>query len=96
MDIPKFLTRKNSKGNHFQLSSQELPLELIKLGKRLYVSILLQLYFSLACISQNVSHTQLYAEVYGALCSQINNSKLRILRQISKGILKAVKKLYIV
>jgi hypothetical protein len=34
-------------------------------------------------------------EVCGALCSQINNSKLRIFRQISKGILKAVKKLYI-
>jgi hypothetical protein len=31
-----------------------------------------------------VSRTQLCAEVYGALCSQINNSKLRILRQISK------------
>jgi hypothetical protein len=31
--------------------------------------------------------------MYGALCPQINNSKLRILRQISKGKLKAVKKL---
>ena len=34
-------------------------------------------------------------EVYGALCPQINNSKLCILWQISKGKLKAVTKLYI-
>jgi hypothetical protein len=39
-NIWTFLTRKNNKGNHFQLSSQELPLELIILGKRLYVSVL--------------------------------------------------------
>jgi hypothetical protein len=34
MDIPSL---ENNKGNHFQLSSQELHLELIKLGKRLWV-----------------------------------------------------------
>jgi hypothetical protein len=51
-------------GNHFQLSSQELHLEPIKLGKRLYVPILYQVYFSLTSISQNVSRTQLCAEVY--------------------------------
>jgi hypothetical protein len=45
------------------------------------------------CISQNVSRTQLCTEVYGALCPQINNSKLCTLRQFSKGKLKAVKKL---
>jgi hypothetical protein len=39
-NIWTFLTRKNNKGNHFQLSSQELPLELTKLGKTLYVSVL--------------------------------------------------------
>jgi hypothetical protein len=39
-NIWTFPTRKNSKGNHFQLSSQELNLEPIKLGKRLYVPIL--------------------------------------------------------
>ncbi len=33
-------------------------------------------------------------EVYGALCPQINNSKLCILRQISRGKLKALTKLY--
>jgi hypothetical protein len=33
--------------------------------------------------------------LYGALCPQINNSKLCTLRQISKGKLKAVKKLSI-
>jgi hypothetical protein len=43
----------------------------------------------------NVSHTQLCTKVYGALCVQINNSKLCILRQISKGKFKAIKKLYI-
>ncbi len=50
----------------------------------------------LSCLHQPecVPYT-LCAEVYGALCSQINNSKLCILRQVSKGILKAVKKLYI-
>jgi hypothetical protein len=31
----------------------------------------------------------------GALCPQINNSKLHILRQFSKGKLKAMKKLYV-
>jgi|LakMenE01Jun11ns_1017448.scaffolds.fasta_scaffold9202187_1 hypothetical protein len=73
MDIPN---QENNKGNNFQLSSQELHLEPIKLSKRLYVLILSQLYFSLTCISQNVSCTQLCTEVYGALCPQINNSKL--------------------
>jgi hypothetical protein len=80
-------------GNHFQLSSQELHLVPIKLGKRLYVWILYQVYFSLTSISQNVSRTQLFEEEYGALCPQINNSKLRILRKFSNGKLKAVKKL---
>jgi hypothetical protein len=32
--------QKNNKGNHYQLSSQELHLEKIKLGKRLYFPIL--------------------------------------------------------
>jgi hypothetical protein len=49
-------------GNHFQLSSQELHLETIKLGKRLYVPSLWQVYFSLTSISQNVSHTQMCTE----------------------------------
>ncbi len=39
-NIRTFLTRRNSKGNHFQLSSQEHHLEPIKLGKILYVPIL--------------------------------------------------------
>jgi hypothetical protein len=37
MDISN---QENMKGNHFHLSSQELHLEPIKLGKRLYVPIL--------------------------------------------------------
>jgi hypothetical protein len=39
-NIWTFLTRENNKGNHFQLFSQALHLEPIKLGKRLYVSML--------------------------------------------------------
>jgi hypothetical protein len=69
-------------GNHFQLSSHELHLEPIKIGKRLYPPSLLQVYFSLPSISQNVSRTQLCTEVYGVPCQQINNSKLCRLRQI--------------
>ncbi len=67
-NIWTFPTRKNSKGNHFQLPSHDLHLEPIKLGKRLYVSILYQLYFSLTSISQNVSRTQVCTAVYGAPC----------------------------
>jgi hypothetical protein len=37
MDIPN---QENSKGNHFQLFSQELNLEPMKPGKRLYGPIL--------------------------------------------------------
>ena len=55
-------------GNNFQLSLRELHLEPIKLGKRLCVPSLWQVYFSLTSISQNVSRTQLCTEVYGALC----------------------------
>jgi hypothetical protein len=39
-NIWAFPTRKNSKGNHFQLSSQEIHLEPITLGKTLDVPIL--------------------------------------------------------
>ncbi len=39
-NIWTFLTRENNKGNHFQLFSQALHLEPIKLGKRLYVQML--------------------------------------------------------
>ena len=54
-NIWTFPNRKNNMGNHFQLSSQELHLEPIKIGKRLYVSSLKQVHFSLTNISQNVS-----------------------------------------
>ncbi len=82
-------------GNHFQLSSQELHLESIKLGNRLYVPSLQQVYFSLTSISQNVSRTQVCTEVCGVPCPQINNSKLCKFRQISNRKFKAVKELYL-
>ncbi len=82
-------------GNHFQLSSQELYLEPIKIGKRLYVPSLQQVYFSLTSISQNVSRTQLGTEVYDVPCPQINNSKLCRLRQISYKKCKIIKELYL-
>ncbi len=64
-------TRKNNKGNHFQLFYY---LESINLGNGLY-ALILKLYFSLTSISQNVSRTQLCTEVYGAPCPHLNNSK---------------------
>jgi hypothetical protein len=82
-------------GNNFQLSSQELHVEPIKLGKRLYVPSISQVFFSLTSISQNVSHTQLCTEVYGVPCPQINNLKLSKLRQISNRKLKAINELYL-
>ncbi len=39
-NIWTFLTKKNNKGYNFQLSSQEIHLKPIKLGKRLYVPML--------------------------------------------------------
>jgi hypothetical protein len=57
--------------------------------------ILSQLYFSLTCISQNVSRTQLRKEVYCALCSQLNNSKLLHIKTIFLGKIEGRKEVYI-
>jgi hypothetical protein len=53
-----------------------IHLEPIKLGKRLYVPSLWQVYFSLTSISQKVTRTQQCTDVYGVPCPQLNNSKL--------------------
>jgi hypothetical protein len=88
--IGTFLTRKNNMGNYFQLSSKELHLEPIKLGKYFMSNSLKTLLLSHWNQQDFVPYIH-----YGIPCPQINNSKLCRLRQISNGKFKAVKELYL-
>ncbi len=65
MDNWTFLTRKNNMGNDFQLSSQELHSEPIKLGKGLYA--LATLLLSYLHQPECVPYTTVYRSVRGTV-----------------------------
>ncbi len=64
--------RKNNMGNHFQLSSQELHLEPIKIGKRLYVPSLASLLLSHQHQPECVPYTTVYRTVQRCVVCRVH------------------------